>query len=64
VAIDQASYDLVNQQIGLTNSLLEKNREQGKDKFQGVWQNTMGKIQVDYGTEIGLGNKNYKLIEI
>jgi uncharacterized Fe-S center protein len=64
VAIDQASYDLVNRQMGLANSLLQKNREHGNDKFLGVWKNTLGNIQVDYGAEIGLGNKDYRLIEI
>ncbi len=64
VAIDQASYDLVNRQMGLSNSLLQKNREPGTDKFLGVWENTLGNIQLDYGAEIGLGNKEYRLIEI
>jgi len=64
VAIDQASYDLVNRQMGLTNSLLEKNHDPGKDKFLGVWESTLGNIQIDYGEKIGLGNKGYNLIEI
>jgi uncharacterized Fe-S center protein len=64
VAINQASFDLVNRQIGLANSLLQKNREPGKDKFQGVWENTCGNIQMDYGEKIGLGRKDYRLIEI
>ncbi len=64
VAIDQASYDLVNQQMGLANSLLQKNHEPGMDKFLGVWESTLGNIQLDYGETIGLGNKGYSLIEI
>jgi len=64
VAIDQASYDLVNRQMGLSNSLPKTNHKPGKDKFLGVWENTLGNIQLDYGAEIGLGNKEYKLIEI
>lgn len=64
VAIDQASFDLVNRQRGLENSLLQRNHEPGKDKFLGVWENTLGNIQVDYGDEIGLGHKDYRLIEI
>jgi uncharacterized Fe-S center protein len=64
VAIDQASYDLVNRQMGLSNSLLKRNHEPGKDKFLGVWENTLGNIQLDYGAEIGLGNKEYELIEV
>ena len=64
VALDQASFDLVNRQAGLENSLLSKNREPGKDKFRGVWESTLGNIQIDYGAEIGLGNKDYRLIEV
>lgn len=64
VAIDQASCDLVNQQAGFINSALQKNHEPGKDKFLGVWENTIGQIQLDYGDEIGLGSKDYRLIEI
>ncbi|VVB71930.1 Ketoisovalerate oxidoreductase subunit VorD [uncultured archaeon] len=64
VAIDKASYDLVNLQMGLANSLLRKNHEPGMDKFLGVWENTLGNIQIEYGDEIGLGSKEYRLVEI
>ncbi|MFB3764650.1 MAG: DUF362 domain-containing protein [Methanotrichaceae archaeon] len=64
VAIDHASYDLVNEQIGLRNSMLQRNYEPGKDKFKGVWENTDGLIQLRYGEKIGLGNFDYKLIEV
>jgi uncharacterized Fe-S center protein len=64
VAIDQASYDLVNRQMGLANTLLQKNLEPGKDKFLGIWESTLGNIQLDYGAKIGLGNKEYRLVEI
>lgn len=64
VAIDHAGYDLVNDQMGLKGSLLKSNFEPGKDKFKGVWENTDGLIQIDYGAQIGLGNKDYRLIEV
>jgi uncharacterized Fe-S center protein len=64
VAIDQASVDLVNRQTGLVNSALQINHEIGKDKFMGVWESTIGGIQLDYGEKIGLGKKEYRLIEI
>jgi uncharacterized Fe-S center protein len=64
VAIDRASYDLVNNQIGLQGSLLQRNHEPGADKFKGVWEDTEGLIQIDYGSRIGLGNRNYRLIEV
>jgi uncharacterized Fe-S center protein len=64
VAIDHASFDLVNSQLGLQNSLLSRNHQPGKDKFKGLWEYTDGLYQVKYGAQIGLGNSDYKLIEI
>ncbi len=64
VAIDQASFDLVNRQTGLTDSLLQKNRNPGEDKFLGLWESTRGNIQTEYGEKIGLGSRDYRLIEI
>jgi uncharacterized protein len=64
VAIDKASYDLVNAQIGFNNSYLKCNHEHGDDKFKGMRKNTVGEIQISYGEEIGLGTSDYKLIEI
>ncbi len=64
VAIDQASFDLVNGQLGLQNSMLQKNSAPGEDKFRGVWENTNGLVQLDYAARIGLGSKDYRLIEI
>lgn len=64
VAIDHASYDLVNSQLGLQNSLLQRNHQPGEDKFHGVWSYTDGLYLVKYGARIGLGNSDYRLIEI
>lgn len=64
VAIDHASFDLVNRQMGLTNSMLQRNYAPGEDKFKGVWENTDGLIQLKYGAQIGLGNFDYRLIEV
>jgi len=64
VAIDKASYDLVNQQQGFDNSLLESNFDPGEDKFKGIREHTEGYIQIDYGAEIGLGSSEYELIEL
>ncbi len=64
VALDMASYHLVNKQCGFKNSLLSHNYEKGEDKFKGVYQKINGEIQMNYGQEIGLGNIDYKLISI
>jgi uncharacterized protein len=64
VALDKASYDLVNQQIGLENSLLEHHHHQGADKFRGVWEEVDSMVQLKYAEEIGLGKTKYDLIEL
>lgn len=64
VAIDRASLDLINKQSGFENSLLKCNHEHGKDKFTGIRDDVDGYRQIIYGDEIGLGSKDYNLIEI
>ena len=64
VAIDAASFDLVNQQSGFTDSLLTRNHRKGLDKFKGVHVQTDGYSQLRYAEEIGMGNRDYDLIAI
>lgn len=64
VAIDHASYDLVNRQLGSRNSLLKHNFEPGRDKFKGIWEYTKGPHLLEYAAGIGLGSMDYRLIEI
>ena len=64
VAIDQASYDLVNKQLGLSNTLLACNCESGADKFHGLRSHVDGAIQLSYGEEIGMGSREYELITL
>lgn len=62
VAIDQASYDLVNKQLGLSGSRLSCNFEAGADKFRGLRPHIDGTIQLRYAEEIGMGSREYELI--
>ena len=64
VAIDAASFDLVNQQQGFTDSLLSAHHHKGGDKFRGVHAQTDGERQLDYAEEIGMGTRKYELIRI
>lgn len=64
VAVDQASFDLVNRQAGLQNSLLQRNHAPGEDKFKGLWKNTDGLVQLEHAAKIGLGGREYSLIEV
>lgn len=62
VAIDQASFDLVNKQIGLSQSLLPSDYEAGADKFHSLRSYIDTTTQLSYGEEIGLGSRDYELI--
>ncbi len=64
VAIDAASYDLVNQQTGCTGSRLTAHLRRGEDKFKGLRENTDGYLQVRYAEELGMGSSTYELIRI
>jgi hypothetical protein len=64
VAIDAASFDLVNQQQGYADSLLTMHHHRGENKFSGVHANTDGVRQIRYAEEIGLGNRQYELIPL
>jgi uncharacterized Fe-S center protein len=64
VALDTASYDLVNQQVGLENSLLEHHHQKGGDKFRGVWEEVDGRVLLEYAEEVGMGSREYHLINL
>ena len=64
VAIDQASVDLVNNEIGLKNSGLKSGYQKGEDKFKGVYNYVDWEVQLDYAQSIGLGSRDYKLVTI
>lgn len=61
VAIDRASFDLVNARRGSADTHLTCNLDEGCDKFTGLWKHTQGEIQLRYGEEIGLGKNDYEL---
>ncbi|MGA1848533.1 MAG: DUF362 domain-containing protein [Thermoplasmatota archaeon] len=64
VAIDRASYDLVNRQHGYRGTKLKEGFEPGEDKFLGMRPNVDAGIQFTYGEKLGLGSSDYELIEI
>lgn len=64
VALDTASYDLVNSQAGFAHSHLTSNLEPGRDKFKGAWAYTSGEIQLSHAEAIGLGVTRYELVEV
>lgn len=64
VAIDAASFHLVNQQQGYRDSLLSSHHHPGGDKFRGVHAQTDGYRQIRYAEQIGMGSSTYDLIKI
>jgi uncharacterized Fe-S center protein len=64
VAIDQAAVDLINREAGDRLSKLPSAWEPGEDKFRAIYPEVDWSIQLTYGEEIGLGNKEYELIKI
>lgn len=64
VAIDAASFDLVNKQSGIRGSALAANLNEGEDKFQGLRKRTDAFRQIRYAEEIGLGSGSYRLVEL
>jgi len=64
VAIDQASADMVNLQKGLDGSCLTGQKEIGEDKFRGLYPKVDWTIQLEHGEKIGLGRRDYDLIQI
>ena len=64
VAIDAASFDLVNQQQGFADSLLTAHHHKGGDKFKGVHAQTDGERQLRYAEEIGMGSRSYQIVRI
>lgn len=64
VAIDQASVDMVNRQIGLHNTALLENRAPGEDKFGGVYPRIDWRVQLEYAEKLGMGTREYELVRI
>lgn len=64
VALDQASLDLVAAQTGFASSALKENHAPGKDKFAGVHPGVDPTVQLAYAERLGLGSREYELIEV
>lgn len=63
VALDMACVDAVNKQPVIQSSIMSE-REHLDDHFTCLHPTTNWKIGIDYAVEIGLGNKEYELIEV
>ncbi|HNV68374.1 MAG TPA: DUF362 domain-containing protein [Candidatus Ozemobacteraceae bacterium] len=64
VALDACCVDLVNAQIGLQNSALKGGYQPSEPKFAHVHEELDISIQLNYGTELGLGNAEYERVTL
>jgi len=64
VAIDMASYDLVNNQPGLNREVLGDAVAVGADKFKAIYPHLDGLIQLRHAKALGLGSIEYNLIKM
>jgi len=64
VALEQASYDLVNQQPGIKDSKIKKNFAPGEDKFRDIYPDVDSKRVMKYAEEIGMGSRSYRLVKV
>lgn len=63
VALDQASYDLVNAQEGLPDTALGRKGRSAPDKFAAVHQGVDPTVQLAHGQAVGLGTREYELVK-
>ena len=64
VAADQAAVDLVNKAQGMPGSGLKHAHAPGADKFRDIYPRVDWDIQLAYAEEIGLGSRQYELINV
>lgn len=63
VAIDKASVDLINAaSYSPLWSTVDKSND--RDKFRAIYQDIDWNWQLDYGQQMGIGNKEYKIVKV
>lgn len=63
MAVDLASIDLINS-VPFNPSSEFRKKTDGKDKFKIISQDLEWKWQFGYGKKMGIGNKNYKIVNM
>ena len=64
VAIDNASYDLVNNQKNSSNSIFESDYVPGEDKFKHLYRNIDSTLQLEEVEKLRMGTQDYELIDV
>jgi uncharacterized Fe-S center protein len=63
VAIDKASADLINGQVGIPGTAVKETRA-GTDKLRDLYPKLDWTIQIAYAEELGLGSSSYTLVKV
>ena len=64
VAIDQASVDLVNKEPALPHTCMKEGLDAGSDKFGTLYPKIDWTIQLAYAEQLGLGSRDYTLVQL
>ena len=64
VALEQATFDVVNAQRGIEGSRLADAHAEGADKFRALYPDVDSELTMEYAEKIGLGSREYKIEEI
>lgn len=64
VALDMACVDAANKQVVIRDSYLGEKEQHTSDHFINNHPETNWEVCIDHAVKLGLGNKEYKLIEI
>lgn len=64
VAIDKASYDLINNQDNNLNQIFDLDYVAGEDKFKTLYRNIDSTVQLKEAQNLRMGTQEYKLIEV
>jgi uncharacterized protein len=63
VAIDAASCNLVNHEPSMPGTIIKQTLGEGEDKFRAVFPQIDWNIQLDHAQRLGLGEREYTLVE-
>ena len=64
VALEQATFDMVNAQQGIKTSALPAAYRKGADKYRALFPKTDSQLTMRYAEELGLGQRSYGIKEV
>jgi len=64
VALEQASYDMVNAQEGVKASLLRGAHAKGEDKYRALCPGIDSELTMRYAEQLGMGQRSYEIKEV